>query len=53
MICHLGNLADHEHYLIHGGDKKYEGNALIRDENGYIGPICDNNWDFTEANFIS
>ena len=37
VICSDVNLPDHTHYLIHGPTKS-EGNVMIRNPEGYLGP---------------
>ena len=38
-------------YYLHGGTRE-KGNVMVVNKEGYLGPVCDSNWDITEVCII-
>ena len=43
----LGNQPDHQYFLY--GESREKGNVMVVNDKGYLGPICDENWDIEEV----
>ena len=46
-FLYLGNQPDHMYYLH--GESREKGNVMVVNEDGYLGPVCDSNWDIEEV----
>jgi hypothetical protein len=43
----VGNQPDHQYFLY--GESREKGNVMVVNGSGYLGPICDENWDIEEV----
>ena len=43
----VGNQPDHQYFLY--GESREKGNVMVVNDKGYLGPICDENWDIEEV----
>ena len=41
------NQPDHQYFLY--GESREKGNVMVVNDKGYLGPICDENWDIEEV----
>ena len=47
----LPEILDRPLYLV-GGRGEYEGNVMVNNSEGYIGPICDDSWDIAAVSVL-
>ena len=47
ILYFVGNQPDHQYFLY--GESREKGNVMVVNDKGYLGPICDENWDIEEV----